>query len=173
MIYSWISLNREQPVNLLCECTSKMISPNDNCFYFSQIKKDPATKKCKSQKIFKVDVIFSTFDLIILYNDINTKEKLKIFNIDIEENKMFLLYKTNVSQGSASLKNIFSFKFFDLNENKMTYELDISNMELIGRLLSGLYTFVKGHIYFNNNVIKIRYDLFLRDIVPNENEVFD
>jgi hypothetical protein len=120
-------------------------------------------------------VIFTTFDLIELYNDINTKEKLKTFNIDYEENKMFLLYKTNVSpgSGSASLKNIFSFKFFDLKENKMTYELDISNMELIGRLLSGLYTFVKGHIYFNNNVIKIRYDLFLRDIVPNEDEVFD
>ena len=31
--------------------------------------------------------------------------------------------------------------------------------ELIGRLLSGLYTFVDGHIYYNNNVIKIRYDL--------------
>lgn len=30
---------------------------------------------------------------------------------------------------------------------------------LIGRLLSGLYLLLNGHIYFNNNVIKIRYDL--------------
>ena len=30
---------------------------------------------------------------------------------------------------------------------------------LIGRLESGLYTFVDGHIYYNNNCIKIRYDL--------------
>ena len=30
---------------------------------------------------------------------------------------------------------------------------------LVGRLLSGLFTFVDGHIYFSNNVIKVRYDI--------------
>lgn len=35
----------------------------------------------------------------------------------------------------------------------------IKNKDLIGRLESGLFTFVDGHIYFGNNVIKIRYDL--------------
>jgi hypothetical protein len=30
---------------------------------------------------------------------------------------------------------------------------------LIGRIESGLYTLADGHIYFSNNVIKIRYDL--------------
>ena len=29
----------------------------------------------------------------------------------------------------------------------------------MGILKSGLYKFVEGHIYFNNNTIKIRYDL--------------
>lgn len=41
----------------------------------------------------------------------------------------------------------------------MEFQLMINDEELIGRLLSGLYTFVDGHIYYNNNVIKIRYDL--------------
>ena len=46
---------------------------------------------------------------------------------------------------------------------------------MIGRLKSGLYTLLSGHIYFNNNVIKLRYDLIS---LPNahtfkENEVFD
>jgi hypothetical protein len=45
---------------------------------------------------------------------------------------------------------------------------------LIGRLESGLYTFVDGHIYYNNNVIKIRYDLFNNSgINYKENEIFD
>lgn len=35
----------------------------------------------------------------------------------------------------------------------------IKNKPLIGRLASGMYTFVDGHIYYNNNVIKIRYDI--------------
>ena len=41
----------------------------------------------------------------------------------------------------------------------MDFSILIKSEELIGRLISGLYTFVNGHIYFNNNVIKIRYDL--------------
>lgn len=35
-------------------------------------------------------------------------------------------------------------------------------MELIGRLRSGLCTFVGGHLYYNKDVIKIRYDLIKR-----------
>lgn len=49
------------------------------------------------------------------------------------------------------------------------------NKELIGRLKSNLYTLVDGHIYYNNKVIKIRYDLLrkknLKDL--EEHEVFD
>jgi len=46
---------------------------------------------------------------------------------------------------------------------------------LVGRLRSGLYTFVDGHIYFNNDVIKIRYDLIESENnqMYKENEIFD
>jgi hypothetical protein len=37
--------------------------------------------------------------------------------------------------------------------------MKLKNMEVIGRLKSNLYEFVGGHIYYNNKVIKIRYDL--------------
>ena len=37
--------------------------------------------------------------------------------------------------------------------------MQVKDSELIGRLKSNLYTFVGGHIYYNNNVIKIRYDI--------------
>jgi hypothetical protein len=51
----------------------------------------------------------------------------------------------------------------------------IQNSELIGRVKSSLYTLVDGHMYYNNCVIKIRYDLLqmknMQDI--KENEVFD
>ena len=39
-----------------------------------------------------------------------------------------------------------------------------------------MYTFVSGHIYYNNNVIKLRYDLIHGTDNPlkyNENETFD
>jgi len=36
------------------------------------------------------------------------------------------------------------------------------NLELYGRLECGYYEFQGGHIYYNNNVIKVRYDLIDR-----------
>lgn len=54
---------------------------------------------------------------------------------------------------------MFTFKIFDIEEKRIQLSILIHNPILIGRMLSGLYTIVNGHIYFNNNVIKIRYDL--------------
>ena len=47
---------------------------------------------------------------------------------------------------------------------------------MIGRLFSTLFSFVNGHIYYNNNLIKIRYDLLkkadsIRDF--GENDIFN
>ena len=52
--------------------------------------------------------------------------------------------------------------------------MNITSSELIGRLKSNLYNLVGGHIYYNNNVIKIRYDLIdqIEDSLP-ENQIFD
>jgi len=67
------------------------------------------------------------------------------------------------------------FKIFDLDRMMVLYEQPISKPELIGRLKSELYTFVDGHIYFNNDVIKIRYDLIhsADTHMYKENEIFD
>ena len=45
----------------------------------------------------------------------------------------------------------------------------------MGILKSGLYTYVQGHIYYNNNVIKIRFDLLGSNggQNPKVNEIFD
>ena len=51
------------------------------------------------------------------------------------------------------------FKIYDLQEDQVMYESDVVQPSLIGILASGLYTLIDGHIYFNNNVFKIRYDL--------------
>jgi len=65
----------------------------------------------------------------------------------------------------------------------MIFSTVIKFVPLIGKLESGLYTFVDGHIYYNNNVIKIRYDLIDQEIESGlgegdkskykENEIFD
>lgn len=45
---------------------------------------------------------------------------------------------------------------------------------LIGRLKSDCFTFTSGNIYFNNSVVKIRYDLLdKRDSMLTADQVFD
>lgn len=63
------------------------------------------------------------------------------------------------SQGATDNKPYYTFKIYNIKVGQIEFSVMIKDRELIGRLISGLYTFVNGHIYFNNNVIKIRYDL--------------
>jgi hypothetical protein len=49
--------------------------------------------------------------------------------------------------------------FYDLEKGKKIISLMVTDPEIIGRLKSNLYNFVDGHIYYNNKVIKVRYDL--------------
>jgi hypothetical protein len=56
----------------------------------------------------------------------------------------------------------FGVKFLDIYGNKppLEYAFDKhENMELYGRLECGFFEFIGGRIYYNNNVIKVRYDL--------------
>lgn len=64
---------------------------------------------------------------------------------------------------------------YSFNREKIIFSMQIKNVEIIGRLKSNLYNFVGGHIYFNNNVIKIRYDLLEHASAESlpENQVFD
>ena len=48
---------------------------------------------------------------------------------------------------------------YDLETENVICRIPIKCREIIGRLKSNLYQFIKGHIYYNNKVIKIRYDI--------------
>jgi len=64
---------------------------------------------------------------------------------------------------------------YDIESEDILINLKIKSREIIGRLKSNLYNFVGGHIYYNNKVIKVRYDL-LKDFKGGEikeNQLFD
>lgn len=50
-------------------------------------------------------------------------------------------------------------KLFDMTRNKGFFEVQLTIESLIGRLKSGLCRINNGHIYYNNNLIKMRLDL--------------
>jgi hypothetical protein len=46
-----------------------------------------------------------------------------------------------------------------LKTKKIEIEMVLKDKKLVGRFESGIYKVSNGHIYFGNNVIKMRYDL--------------
>ena len=82
-----------------------------------------------------------------------------------------LLYKS--TQFEEHENETRKFKIFDSINQKMIYECNIQNPALIGRLKSGLFDIVDGHIYFNNNVIKIRYELINSKNHYGEDQIFN
>jgi hypothetical protein len=86
-----------------------------------------------------------------------------------------MIFSKQISIGEESGVKIYRFKIYDINKKQILYKSEVKNELLVGILRSGLYTFVHGHIYYNNNTIKIRYDLFEESKNKNfkENEIFD
>ena len=78
------------------------------------------------------------------------------FNIDqTYENLLLVLrpYIPDIKKG-----NQIYLKFWDSKNDKMIYEDYITNPNLFGIFASAAFAFVGNHLYYNNNVIKIRID---------------
>jgi hypothetical protein len=105
-----------------------------------------------------------------VYHETNTRDKMKTFFIDPYKNKLFILYKKLSFTG---LKN-HHMKILELDTCNLIQELSLSNTQMIGRIKSDLFTFTDGFIYWNNNMIKIRYDLLdKKDLMLTCDQVFD
>jgi hypothetical protein len=64
----------------------------------------------------------------------------------------------------------------DMQDVRVIYDALVENQDLLGRIMSMTYVFVDGYMYYNNDVIKIRYDFIrdaeiLRDVI--EEDIFD
>ena len=112
-------------------------------------------KQVSRQEIKIVSINFSTYSIMTIHNECQPEMIISI-NLDQISNKLIILQDVQNTQDSIERKK---FKIFDLNNMKILFESMIKDKPLIGRLASGMYTFVDGHIYYNNNVIKIRYDI--------------
>ena len=107
-----------------------------------------------------IEVQFSGYKAVTVLRDDDPNTSLQALSVDYSNDYLILVFKTE-TQFSGSFKSEFKFKMYDFVNKKYIYEAQITDTLLIGRLKSGLFTFADGHIYFNNNAIKIRYDLIL------------
>lgn len=99
-VYSWIQLIDEQPLREVCKSSSKMSAINgDKSFYIQYVEKDEETKRPKKQFIKRIDILFSSFDIIKVYAEINLRDKMKTFLVDHSNNKLFIMFKAKNTSG--------------------------------------------------------------------------
>ena len=56
---------------------------------------------------------------------------------------------------------------FDLKKDKKCGAAYLTDPEIYGRIIADMYVFVDGHMYFDNQVFKFRYDNMVEgDIIP-------
>ena len=88
----------------------------------------------------------------------------------------YILFVTQTKEvTSESDTNVVKLKLFNLDDLETFFEVELTNEHFIGRLKSGLCTLINGHIYFNNNLVKIRYDLIYSNMNYKfeESQIFD
>ena len=86
-------------------------------------------------------------------------EKVKAYAFDASEECLILL--TKIINRNAKKQEVLS--IFDLaDEDRLLYRGQVFVPEFLCRFKSGVLTVLKGHIYFRNRIIKIRYDLLRR-----------
>ena len=119
-------------------------------------------KECGSHcsfkfKIFKLKIMFSSYQMTTLFEESqNYGDYLKAFAMDPKSMILIMMYKSDKDRHNNTRR----FKFLDVvDSNKVLANIQVKNLEIIGRMRLGLYTISDGHFYFDNEVIKIRYDV--------------
>lgn len=105
----------------------------------------------------KLEINNSDYNIQTVYEHQSKNEELLSFNFDLGEDKMILL--TRSVKKPANQKGDFLYKIFDVGQSVVLVEGELHSAELIHRLLTCQLMIIDGHIYYGNNVIKLRYDL--------------
>lgn len=165
-LYSWTQ--GESEIQKVCDTSaSALYRLDDNTII---VRDDFKLNEVDNFQLRQIEVEFSQYSVDRLYYEKQLTDTIKSFGFDYHS-KILILMKAPKRRGQK-VKQV---KIYDLENEKLLWNAQVRNKELIGRLKSNLYTLVDGHIYYNNKVIKIRYDLLkkknLKDL--EEHEVFD
>ena len=163
-LFYWTRMphNDKDNLTLMRTITSKTLYPkNDSCFFFRQDlmtqENSPEQRTVVYEKIIKCDISTSTFQIETLFVESALSDTLLSYSYDKNKEKLILFLSTMSHMNKSKIT--YKLKVYDCKLNIIQYQTIITQPILIGRLKSGRYTFADGHIYYSNNVIKLRYDL--------------
>ena len=105
--------------------------------------------------IIQVQILFGSFKTMEVYEDREPTAEILNFGIDNTTRRLMIL--TGIKNKKKKRDKYVT--LYDIDSETIMFQIRVTKREIIGRLKSNLYSFIGGHIYYGNNVIKIRYDL--------------
>jgi hypothetical protein len=104
-----------------------------------------------------IKIGFSAFESNVLASENSHQYDYVGFKVDRKQGVIMILSK-DIEE--AHFKDRLYLKLLKLNNiEEVLLEMEIEDRDMKGIFLSGEFSLIDGHIYFNNTVIKLRYDL--------------
>lgn len=160
-LFSW--KEGEETLTELDEVKDKIYIMNPREFMYL----DPSGRKVKKALIDCNDIVVTT-EFTLTLNNIRIIEMAT----DNVRNQILLMNEEFIDDNQQTIKVM---NIFDLSLKKVVAEVEVTNKMIVGRLESGLFTLIDGHIYYCNSVLKLRMDLIQPEIRTcfKETEFFD
>lgn len=138
---------------------------DDKIFFMKTMAKKMklSDREVMHSHIFLIECLFGSYKTTSIYEDHDSRAEILNFGVDNTMRRLIIL--TGIKNTHNKRDKFVT--LYDIDREKTLYSLQVTNREIIGRLKSNLYNFVEGHIYYNNKVIKVRYDL----IEHNQGEI--
>jgi hypothetical protein len=163
-LYSWVQQNHFeshfdlQPakIRFVSTVSSELRIESESQLYFKSDSTVSQGSGTSLEMIMQLNINYCSYEILTIYVDSDVKDTILAFDVDQDTQKIMIVCE---SFGATDNQPFYTFKIYNILRADIDFSMVIKNEEVVGRLISGLYTFVNGHIYFNNNVIKIRYDL--------------
>jgi hypothetical protein len=128
-------------------------------------------REVEHSHIYMIECLFGSYKKNRVYFD--SDPRAEILNYGVDNSKRRLMILTGIKNDSHHKRDKY-ITFYDLDNSKKLCCFLVTDREIIGRLKSNLYNFVEGHIYYNNKVIKVRYDLIEKNQGElRQEEIFD
>ena len=176
-LYKWSEQEKDKLVHLFDTEAEKFIHVADNKFMLLQnCYDDQNTSQLIGQQILMLDIDFVSqhhepvFEIEEVYD-----ERIINFSYDSQKGKLLLCLK---QQKEENKNRIAIYDLQNKEEPVLVFNYFLKEdqfQEVYGRLQQGNFKFIGDHIYYGENVIKIRYDLIesVHSIDYSARQIFD
>ena len=129
---------------------SQFIQITNNQYFFLE-------KNDKVQEIKRIKVAFGFFTIETVIRS-QKDEDIVSFNVDQNQPKIILLTSNYITKAGIETQE-YTFKIYEKKLKDYSFAIKVNNIFFINLLRQNHFTLLDGHMYTQNTIVKIRYDL--------------